>query len=134
MRVLTQVALVAFGSALGGLARWGITLGAERFFSTPFPVGTFLINITGSLFLGWLTTVLDERLLKSSLSWVQPADVRLMLAVGFTGAYTTFSTFEYESHKLLRDGDGLIGASYIAGSVFLGLLAVRLGVHLARYV
>jgi CrcB protein len=55
-----------------------------------------------------------------------------MVAVGFTGAYTTFSTFEYEAHQLLGNGDGLAGASYIAFSVFLGLLAVRFGTQLAR--
>ena len=56
-----------------------------------------------------------------------------MVAVGFTGAYTTFSTFEYESHVLLRDGDGLKGMTYVFASVFLGLVAVRLGILLARW-
>jgi len=55
-----------------------------------------------------------------------------MIAVGFTGSYTTFSTFEYEAHGLLRDGDGLLGMTYLMGSVFLGLLAVRLGMVLAQ--
>jgi fluoride exporter len=56
-----------------------------------------------------------------------------MLAVGFTGAYTTFSTFEYESDKMLREGDGFLAMTYLFGSVFLGLVAVRMGMLLARW-
>ena len=132
MRVLTQVGLVAFGSALGGLARWGVAVGAARLFGTAFPWGTFLINLSGCLFLGWFMAVLSERLPAGGGGWLGQDDLRLMVAVGFTGAYTTFSTFEYESHGLLRDGDGLTAMTYLFGSVFLGLLAVRLGNLLAR--
>ena len=56
-----------------------------------------------------------------------------MLAIGFTGAYTTFSTFEYESEKMLREGDGFLGTTYLFASVFLGLVAVRCGMMLARW-
>jgi CrcB protein len=77
-------------------------------------------------------TVLSERLPPGGAGWLRPDDLRLMVAAGFTGAFTTFSTFEYESHGLLRDGDGLAGMTYLFGSVFLGLLAVRLGILLAR--
>jgi fluoride exporter len=133
VRLLSQICLVAFGSALGGLARWGVGVGAAQLLRTSFPWGTFFINISGSLFLGWLSTLLSERLVESQTAWLRPDDLRLMIAVGFTGAYTTFSTFEYESHELLRDGDGLKGMAYTLGSVFLGLLAVRLGIALARW-
>ena len=133
MRLFTQILLVATGSALGGLARWGVALGAARLLKSDFPWGTLLINLSGSLFLGWFTTVLAERLPAGAGAWwLRPDDLRLLVAVGFTGAYTTFSTFEYESHKMFGDGDGLAAAAYIAGSVFLGLVAVRLGVRLAR--
>jgi CrcB protein len=54
------------------------------------------------------------------------------MAVGFTGAYTTFSTFEWEAHGLLRDGETTAGTLYLVGSVLAGLLAVRLGVALGR--
>jgi fluoride exporter len=133
VQLLTQIGLVAFGSALGGLARWGITTGAARLFGTAFPWGTLSINVLGSLFLGWFSAVLAERLVLSEGSWLRPDDLRLLVAVGFTGSYTTFSTFEYESHTLLRDGDGLAGMTYIFASVFLGLLAVRLGTLLAHW-
>jgi len=133
MRLLSQILLVAFGSTLGGLARWGVGLGTARLLKSEFPWGTLLINLSGSLFLGWFSTVMAERLPAGAHSWwLRPDDLKLMIAIGFTGAYTTFSTFEYETHKLLDDGNGLAGASYVAGSVFLGLLAVRLGVYLGQ--
>jgi CrcB protein len=133
VRVFTQVALVAVGGAIGALARWGVAVVAARWFGTAFPWGTFIINMTGCLFLGWFATLLDERLTAGGWTWLRPDSLRLLIAVGFTGAYTTFSTFEYETHNLLRDGDGLAGMTYVFGSVFLGLLAVRLGVLLARW-
>jgi CrcB protein len=134
VKVLLQILLVAFGSAIGGLTRWGVSLGMERLLGTTFPWATFFINISGSLFLGWFSTILTERLVPIGDNWIiQPADLRLMIAVGFTGAYTTFSTFEYETHIKLRDGNFLIAAAYVASSVFLGLVAVYLGVKLARW-
>ncbi|HWY85341.1 MAG TPA: CrcB family protein, partial [Gemmataceae bacterium] len=94
----------------------------------------FFINISGSLFLGWFSTILTDRLLSNGFGWLRADDLRLLVAVGFTGAYTTFSTFEYESAVLLRDGDGLLGLTYVFGSLFLGLVAVRVGMMLARTV
>jgi CrcB protein len=132
VRLLCQIGLVALGSALGGLARWGIGVGTARLFGTSFPWGTFIINISGCLFLGWFSTLLAEKVVGSQSHWLREDDLRLMIAVGFTGAYTTFSTFEYEWHGLLGDGDGLSGMAYMFGSVFLGLVAVRLGMLLAR--
>jgi CrcB protein len=133
VRLFFQIGLVSLGSALGGLARWGVTTWSARWFGTSYPWGTFFINLSGSLFLGWFSTVLAERLVPQQGGWLRPDDLRLLVAVGFTGAYTTFSTFEYESHQLLRDGDGLAGTTYLMASVLLGLLAVRLGIHLAHW-
>jgi CrcB protein len=107
-------------------------VGSARLFGTAFPWGTFIINLSGCLFLGWFMTILSNRLPVGGVGWLRPDDLRLMVAVGFTGAYTTFSTFEFESHGLLRDSDGLMGMTYLFGSVFLGLLAVRVGIMLAR--
>lgn len=132
MRWFVQIGLVALGSACGGVARWGLAAAAGRLCGTMFPFGTFLINITSSFFLGWFLTVLSERL--GDGTWLRPDDLRLMVAVGFTGSFTTFSTFEYKSHGLLRDGDGLAAMTSIFLSVLLGLLAVRLGILAARLV
>lgn len=133
MRLVVQIGLVALGSAIGGLTRWGVAVLAGRLLGTRFPYGTFLINVTGSLLLGWFLTVLAERTPLALGSWLRPDDLRLLVAIGFTGAYTTFSTFEYESHQLFGDGDSLAGLAYVAGSVVLGLVAVRAGVLLARW-
>jgi CrcB protein len=129
---VAQILLVAGGSAVGGLTRWGVALAFGRVLGVAYPWATLAINVTGSLFLGWFLTVLGERELVPDPTRVWADNLRLLVAVGFTGSYTTFSTFEYETHRLLRAGDGVVAAAYVAGSVFLGLLAVRLGVHLAR--
>lgn len=133
LRLLMQIGLVALGSAVGGLTRWGVAVTVAGWLGTGFPYGTLFINISGSLFLGWFSTVLSQRLFLSETSWLRPDDLRLMIAVGFTGAYTTFSTFEYETHELLRDAGGLKGMAYVFLSLLLGLLAVRLGVLLAYW-
>ena len=89
MRLLIQMALVAFGSSLGGLLRWAVAELSLYLLGPGLPWGTFFINISGSLFLGWFATVLTERLLPPGWDWVRPDDLRLFVAVGFTGAYTT---------------------------------------------
>jgi CrcB protein len=131
VRVLIHIGLVAFGSAVGGLTRWGVSVAAARWLGTAYPWGTLIINVSGSLFLGWLTTLLRDRLLQG-VGWLDSDALHLLIAVGFTGAYTTFSTFEYETYGLISDGRGLASMAYLAISVFLGLAAVRFGVLLAR--
>jgi fluoride exporter len=126
-----QIACVAFGSALGGLARWGVGLGVGRWLGGEFPWGTLFINVSGSFVLGWVATLLTERL-ANGVFWLSADHLRLLLTVGFAGAYTTFSTFEFETNNLLRDGDGLKVMTYVFGSLFLGLVALRLGMWLAR--
>jgi CrcB protein len=64
--------------------------------------------------------------------WLRPDDLRLMLAVGFAGAYTTFSTFEWESNSLIRDGQVFAGFGYMLASLAVGLVALRLGIVLAK--
>jgi fluoride exporter len=136
VRGLVRAGLVAVGSAVGGLTRWGV--GSAAALCSPcvgdvFPWGTFFINVTGSLFLGWFAAVLSGRLLTGGL--VRADDLRLLVAVGFTGGYTTFSSYEYETDSLLFRGDGFsafAGTLYFVGSVLVGLLAVRCGMLLAR--
>jgi CrcB protein len=132
VHVLVQIGLVSVGGALGSVLRWGVGSAFGRLVGTDFPWGTFFINVSGSLFLGWFSTAMTERFMNGGIGWLRTDDLRLLVAVGFTGGYTTFSTFEYESVGLLRDGDGLQGLTYIFGSVFLGLVSVRLGMALAR--
>jgi CrcB protein len=95
-------------------------------------IGTFIINISGCLFLGWFSTILSTHLAHNSGPWLKPNDLRLMIAVGFTGAYTTFSTFEVEAHGLLEHGHTTTGLTYLIASLLVGLLAVRVGAMLAQ--
>lgn len=116
---------VALGGALGAVSRYAVMLAVALFWRRNFPLATLLINVTGSFILGFFATFAAE---KSSLdpAW------RLFVATGFVGAYTTFSTFEYETFELTQRGALWWGTMNVATSVVAGFMAVRLGVALAR--
>ena len=124
MKLLHQYLAVAVGGSLGAMARFLVASVAAQLLGTAFPIGTFIINITGSLFLGWFYTIATERMILSDTT-------RLGVAVGFVGAYTTFSTYMFESDALMRDGAVWKATANLVGSVVVGLLAVRLGIWLA---
>ncbi len=134
MSPFTQIALVAVGSACGGLARWGVGSLSGRYFTGPFPVGTLAINVVGSFVLGWLLTWIAHRTSSAEATWLAHEAWRLAVGVGFCGAFTTFSTFEFETHQLLRADHGWLAIGYIAASVALGLVALRAGVWLGEQV
>lgn len=122
---MTRLLLVGAGGFLGAIARYAVHLGVARLWAGEFPLGTFLVNVSGCFALGVFVTLTAERLA------LDPG-VRLLVATGFLGAYTTFSTFEYETHRLLETGAWFWAAANAAGSLVAGLVAVRLGVALAR--
>jgi CrcB protein len=124
MNVLVQYLAIGAAGSLGAMLRYGVASLCGRLFRTEFPIGTLVINLTGSLFLGWFLTVIRERMSVSDT-------FRLAVAVGFVGAYTTFSTFAFETNSLFEDGSGIKAILNMFGSMLLGLLAVRLGVWLA---
>ena len=124
MNVLVQYLAIGAAGALGAMFRFFVSSLCGRLFRTEFPVGTLVINLTGSLLLGWFLTVIRDRMPVSDT-------FRLTVAVGFVGAYTTFSTFAFESNSLLEDGAGIKAMLNMFGSLLLGLLAVRLGIWLA---
>ena len=117
VKVLIQMLAVGGAGFVGAVARLLIGWGCGRAFPG-FPVGTMLINLTGSAFLGWFYAYAGGRI-------GFPETLRLAIAVGFVGSYTTFSTFMYESDALMRQGAWLKASTNIAGSLFLGLLAVH---------
>jgi CrcB protein len=117
--------MVMIGAALGGAARFFVGTVVSARFSGRFPLGTFLINVTGSFGIGLLMTILTERYTPHPY-W------RLLLVVGVLGGYTTFSSFEWETLFAARNGSGWIGLAYILSSVIIGYMAVWLGAFIAR--
>ena len=115
---------VALGSAVGGASRFALSTFVQQRASSAFPFGTLIVNITGSLILGF---ILRYALASPSVS----AEVRALLTTGFCGGYTTFSTFSYESIALIEDGDYRRAAIYIVLSVVLSLVATFLGIAAA---
>jgi CrcB protein len=116
---------VAIGSAVGGVARYLVSGVLQRLSATTFPAGTLMVNVTGSLALGFLMRYLGEGVPVS-------AEVRALLTVGFCGGYTTFSTFSFETLTLFEQGDWRRGSLYVIASVTLTLLAMGAGMALAR--
>jgi CrcB protein len=113
---------IGLAGSAGALARFGVGRAFGRL-NVYFPVGTMVINLTGSLFLGWFSTYVGPRNVTDTF--------RLAIGVGFVGAYTTFSTYMYESNDLIDKGAGLKATANLIGSLVLGVLAVRLGIILA---
>jgi CrcB protein len=124
VRDLVNCLVVGLGGFLGANVRFLLGRWAAQRWGTDFPLGTFLINVSGSFILG-LFMQLSNRLVWND-AW------RLLIAIGFVGAFTTFSTFEYETFELLRQGNLLRAGMNVIGSVAIGFLAVYLGVVAAR--
>lgn len=122
---LAGILLIALGGALGALARYGLTLWVQLRWlpQATFPWGTFLINVSGSFLLGVTLTLVGGRVL--------PPPWRFFFATGFLGAYTTFSTFEYESVQL---GFSWQALGNLLGSVIVGYGGVLLGMRLAQWI
>jgi fluoride exporter len=114
---------VGLGGFVGANARYLLGGWVASRFGATFPYGTYVINISGSFILGFFLTFAEDR------AWVAPS-LRLLFAVGFVGAYTTFSTFEYESIRLLQERELLLAGLYLIGSVLTGGIAVVLGMAL----
>lgn len=116
--------LVLLGGATGSLTRYVVGTAIMNRVGGRFPLGTVFINITGSFLIGFIMTMLTERLSPHP-------NLRLVLVVGFLGGYTTFSSFEWESFGLMRDDARWLALLNLVGSVVLGYLAVWLGAAVA---
>lgn len=120
-----KILLIGAGGFLGAVARYLVSEGAVRIFGDKFPFGTFIVNVAGSFVLGALLVLSFEKA-------VVGENMRFLLAVGFLGAFTTFSTFSVDSLNLFRSGAYFSGFAYIAGSVMISLGAALCGFMLAR--
>ena len=117
--------LIGLGGALGSIARYwvGSTIGGRM--GVRFPYGTLAVNISACLVIGFTLTWLSERA-EISPAW------RYLFAVGFIGAYSTFSTYEWETFSTLRSGAFALASLYAVGSFILGLAATWCGVVIAE--
>jgi len=122
---LIRYLVVVIGGGAGALARYVAASAIMTRFGGKFPLGTLVINVTGSFLIGFLMTMLTERFNLDPV-W------RLLLVVGFLGGYTTFSSFEWETYTAVREGALWNGMLNVVSSVMLGYVAVWLGVLLAR--
>jgi CrcB protein len=116
---------VALGSALGGVLRFLLGSFLQQRAGTAFPIGTLVVNISGSIVLGFLMSY------ALSTAAVSP-EVRGFLTTGLCGGYTTFSTFTYDTMMLVEDGRLGRAASYVLLSVFLSLIGAYFGITAAR--
>ena len=116
---------IGAGSALGGMSRYALTVAVQSRLTTPFPVATLGINISGSLVLAF---VMGIALNSTALS----QEVQLFLTTGFCGGFTTFSTFSYETARLVEIGDYRRAGVYAVASVILSLAGTFAGFAIAR--
>ncbi len=116
--------LVALGGGIGAMGRYGLGQAALRTFGPGFPVGTLAVNVIGGLLMGllagWLATKDGGN------------DLRLFLGVGLLGGFTTFSAFSLEAWLMFEKGRYGTFATYVGGSVILAIIALAVGLVLAR--
>jgi len=116
---------IAIGGALGAVGRYWLMLTVERLNPGPFPAGTFIVNVLGSLLIGVLFVVLSEKIQLA-------AHLRPLLMIGFLGALTTFSTFSLDAFLLIEQGHIATAVTYLLASVLVCLLAVSAGIGVTR--
>lgn len=125
MNAIHPLILVALGGALGSMTRYGAAAGVNRFTQSPFPWGTLFVNIVGSFLIGLIMVWL----LKAG-EWRE--NYRLLLVTGIMGGFTTFSSFSWETWKLIEDGRIPLALANVLLSVAVCLLATIAGAMLAK--
>jgi CrcB protein len=117
--------MIAIGGAIGAIARYQVAAVIQARIPVGFPYGTFVVNVTGCLIMGFVTALLTERLV------VHP-NWRYLIPIGFVGAYTTFSTFELETFRAVTEGAWAVAGANVAASFVAGYLALWAGFIAAR--
>src|SRR5829696_8698989 len=125
MRTVLAFLVISLGGILGANTRYVVTVYVAERLGTAFPYGTLLINVSGSLVIGFFLTLATERFS------IDPA-WRLFFATGFLGAYTTFSSYTFEAAQLMRDGAYGLALLYLFGSVLAGMIGVFVGIVAAE--
>jgi CrcB protein len=122
--MIRYIAIIA-GGGIGAATRFAFSAWIGQRWGRSFPLGTLIINVSGSLLIGLLMTLMAERFTENPV-W------RLFLVVGILGGYTTFSSFEYETGKLITDGEYLYATLNVVLSVVVGFTALKAGEVLAK--
>jgi CrcB protein len=122
---LREFLFLALAGALGTLGRYGLSGLAQRIAGNYFPFGTLAVNIIGSILVGFIMQI-------GLNTDVIPRSLRVVITVGFLGAFTTFSTFAYETTKYLEDGAWLSGLLNISANVVIGIIAILIGMLVGR--
>jgi len=122
---MTKLAWLAAAGALGTLARYGVGGGVQRALGEAFPWGTLVINAVGSLLFGLVWSLAEERMMISG-------ETRVILLVGFMGAFTTFSTYAFETSAMLRDAEWSFALANVLSQNVLGIVCFFAGLALGR--
>ncbi|MGK7916635.1 MAG: fluoride efflux transporter CrcB [Prochloraceae cyanobacterium] len=124
LRIPIAISLGAIG---GALSRYYLGVWLAKQYGINFPYGNLFVNLTGSLLMGFFITLVAEQVLRLS------PEITLLVTVGFLGSYTTFSSYELDSIRLLNEGRVIPFTFYWLGSSILGLIAIQMGMILARW-
>ena len=128
MTTATKLLAIALAGALGTLARYGLAGLVQRklpAWAAAFPFGTAIVNIIGCFFFGLLLSALTQR-------WSISPELRAAILVGFMGAFTTFSTYIFESRQLLADSEWILAFANLTGQILIGLAALLTGMALGK--
>ncbi len=123
--VIRKPIAISLGAIAGALTRYYLTLWFANRLGINFPYGTFFINLTGCFMMGFFVTFAEQ------VALITP-EFRLMIAVGFLGSYTTFSTYELDTRNLIQDDNFMIAIFYWCSSAILGIISLQMGIILAR--
>ena len=123
--MLKTALIIGFGGGLGSILRYFTSVLVSKYWSSNFPLATFIVNSMGCLLIGFIIGLLEKNQLSDSrLKW--------FLVTGICGGLTTFSTFGIENYNLFQNNNSLLAFVYIAMSVIIGLLAIWFGIFLSK--
>ncbi len=121
-----SILLIGLGGGMGSIFRFLVSHFTRKYWSSGFPMATFLVNVSGCLLIGLIIGLL----LKSNTS----NDLKMLLVVGFCGGYTTFSAFALENFQLIQAEKYMMSILYILGSVVMGIISVWLGIFFSKLI